>query len=104
MLQKNTLISENTQLQILQNCFIRLDRATYQGSTYDSVPFRTQFDTDQFLFELFGEVNIVWLNKENYQYQEVSSIYITMYDDVGEVFPDENIYDTIIKNLEFSII
>ena len=97
-------ISENTQLQISQNCFIRLDRATYKGCFSDSVPFRTQFDTDQYLFELFGEVNIVWLNKENYEYQEVSSIYITMFDDVGEVFPDENIYDTIIKNLEFSII
>jgi len=97
-------ISEKTQLQITKNCFLRLDRATYQGITYDSVPFRTQFDTNQYLFELFGEVDIVWLNEENYEYQEVSSINITMFDDFGEVFPDENIYDTIIKNLEFSII
>ena len=97
-------ISEKTQLQITKNCFIRLDRATYQGSIYDSVPFRTQFDTDQYLFELFGEVDIVWLNEENYEYQEVSSISISMYDDAGEIFPDEKIYDTIEKNLEFSII
>ena len=97
-------ISEKTQLQISQNCFIRLDRATYQGSTYDSVPFRTQFDTDQYLFELFGDVSIAWLNKENYEYQEVNSIYITMFDDVGEVFPDEKIYDEILNNLHFSII
>jgi hypothetical protein len=97
-------ISEKTQLQISQNCFIRLDRATYQGSTYDSVPFRTQFDTDQYLFELFGDVSIAWLNQENYEYQEVNSIYITMFDDVGEVFPDEKIYDEILNNLHFSII
>ena len=97
-------ISEKTQLQITKNCFIRLDRATYQGSIYDSVPFRTQFDTDQYLFELFGEVDIVWLNEENYEYQEVSSINITMFDDVGEVFPDEKIYDEILNNLHFSII
>ena len=97
-------ISEKTQLQITKNCFIRLDRATYQGSTYDSVPFRNQFDTNQYLFEIFGEVSIAWLNQENYEYQEVNSIKITMFDDVGEVFPDENIYDTIINNLHFSII
>lgn len=97
-------ISEKTQLQISQNCFLRLDRATYKGCFSDSVSFYKQFNTDQYLFELFGEVNIVWLTKENYEYQEVNSISIIMYDDVGEVFPDENIYDTILKNLEFSII
>ena len=97
-------ISEKTHQQILQNCFIRLDRATYHGSTIDSVSFYKQFNTSQYLFEVFGEVDIVWLNEENYEFNRVSSISITMYDDVGEVFPDEKIYDTIEKNLEFSII
>lgn len=97
-------ISEKTHQQILQNCFIRIDRASYKGCTIDSVSFYKQFNTSQYLFEVFGEVDIVWLNEENYEFNRVSSISISMYDDAGEIFPDEKIYDTIEKNLEFSII
>jgi hypothetical protein len=104
MLQKNTLISDLTQQEMLDNCYIKVDRSEFEGQTYSSAPFYKQFDTKQYLFEVFGTIDITWRNHEDYDFDRVSSISVTMYDDLGEVFPDEEVYDTIQKNLQFSII
>ena len=104
MLQKNTLISDLSLQEILDNCYIKVDRSEFEGHTYSSAPFYKQFDTKEYLFEVFGTIDITWRNDEEYDFDRVSSISVTIYDDLGEVSPDEEIYNTIQENLQFSII
>ena len=103
MLHKNTLISDLTQQEIIDNCYIKVDRSEFEGQTYSSAPFYKQFDTKEYLFEVFGTIDITWRNDEQYDFDRVSTISVTMYDDLGEVFPDEEIYNTITRNLQFTI-
>ena len=98
------LITPKTQTQLATNCLVQIDRSEFEGQTYSSAPFFKEFDTEQYLFEVFGTVDITWRNKEEYDFNKVSSISITMHDDNGEVFPDDKMYDVIQNNLQFSII
>ena len=98
------LISTQTQKQLTTNCLVEIDRSEFEGQTYSSAPFFKEFDTEQYLFEVFGTVDITWRNKEEYDFNKVSSISITMHDDNGEVFPDDKMYDVIQNQLQFSII
>ena len=98
------LITPKTQTQLATNCLVQIDRSEFEGQTYSSAPFFKEFDTEQYLFEVFGTVDITWRNKEEYDFNKVSSISITMHDDNGEVFPDDKMYDVIENNLQFSII
>tara|TARA_R110002153_G_C13144719_1_gene481345 strand:+ start:46 stop:360 length:315 start_codon:yes stop_codon:yes gene_type:complete len=98
------LITPKTQKQLTTNCLVQIDRSEFEGQTYSSAPFFKEFDTEQYLFEVFGTVDITWRNKEEYDFNKVSSISITMHDDNGEVFPDDKMYDVIQNQLQFSII
>ena len=98
------LITPKTQTQLTTNCLVQIDRSEFEGQTYSSAPFFKEFDTEQYLFEVYGTVDITWRNKEEYDFNKVSSISITMHDDNGEVFPDDKMYDVIQNNLQFSII
>ena len=98
------VITQKTQEEILKHTYIQIDRSEFQGQTYSSAPFYKQFNTDQYLFEVAGTVDITWKNNEEYDFNRVSSISITMYDDAGEVFPDDFVFDVFQNNLQFSII
>lgn len=104
MKETTPLITPKTQKQLTTNCLVQIDRSEFEGQTYSSVPFFKEFDTEQYLFEVFGTVDITFRNKEEYDFNRVSSISITMHDDNGEVFPDDKMYDVIQNNLQFSII
>ena len=104
MMETTPLINEKTQNQLNTNCLVKIDRSEFCDQTYSSAPFFKEFDTDQYLFEVFGTVDITWKNKEEYDFDRVSSISITMHDDNGEVFPDDKMYDVIQNKLQFSII
>jgi hypothetical protein len=104
MKEIHPLITTKTQQEIFKNSYIQIDRSEFQGQTYSSAPFYKQFNTDQYLFEVAGTVDITWKNKEEYDFNSVSSISITMYDDAGEVYPDDKIYSVFENNLQFSII
>ena len=104
MKETTPLISSQTQTQLTTNCLVQIDRSHFEGQTYSSAPFFKEFDTEQYLFEVFGTVDITWRNKEEYDFNKVSSISITMHDDNGEVFPDDKMYDVIQNQLQFSII
>ena len=104
MKEIHPLISQKTQEEIFKNSYVQVDRSEYEGRTYSSAPFYKQFNTNQYLFEVAGTVDITWKNKEEYNFGRVSSISVTMYDDAGEVFPDDKIYDVFENKLQFSII
>lgn len=99
-----TLLTTLNSPNILKKCSIETERLYYDGDSQSSIPFYKQFETDSLLVDISGAVSIKWNTKTDYDFTELDYVSIELSNQHGEVLIDDNLFDEITKNLEFTII
>lgn len=99
-----TLSTTNNSPNILNKWSIETERLYYDGDSRFSIPFYKQFETDSLLVDISGAVSVKWNTKTDYDFTELDYVSIELNGEDGEVFIDDNLFDEITKNLQFTII
>ena len=83
---------------------IETDYPQFEGDIYSYVPFYKFYDTKKYTIEVEGDVCVKWCSHEEYEYDDLENVKVTMFDDDGEVEVTDDMYELILTHLEFSTI